>query len=41
MRTKLILIAIVVVGMFALNEVAQSALKNIGQTAIEKSQAKH
>lgn len=40
MRTKLILIAIVVVGMFALNEVVQSSLKNIGQSAIEKVQAK-
>ncbi|MEM8519474.1 hypothetical protein RCH05_004050 [Janthinobacterium sp. CAN_S7] len=38
MRSKLVLIVIVIIGMFALNEVAQNGLKNIGQSAIEKSQ---
>ena len=36
MRSKLVLIALVVIGMFALNGVAQWALKNIGQGAIEQ-----
>lgn len=40
MRTKLILILIVVVGMIALKQVAQNAFKNIEQSTIEKSQPK-
>lgn len=36
MRSKLVLIAVVVVGMFFLNGVAQWALKNIEQGAIEQ-----
>lgn len=37
MKEKLVLIVIVIIGCFALNEVAQVVLKQIGQNAIQKS----
>ena len=36
MRSALVLIAAVVVGMFALNAVAQRALKNMERSALEQ-----
>lgn len=36
----LVLIVVVVVGMFMLNEVAQDSIKNIGKSATEKSNSK-
>jgi hypothetical protein len=40
-RSKLLLIAVVVIGVFALNTVVQNGLKAMGQVAIKRSQQKH
>lgn len=36
----LLLIVVIVIGMFMLNEVVEETIKNIGQSAIDKSNAK-